>query len=143
MRKLYNISWLIYTSYLVSLIFLFLFLKASSYTKDYYPLSFILIVVFLLATVVALIGLKFISSKKQLLKMGIRWTTFLLVLLSVLFQVYFFPDFIRSMNTDPLDISLIILWSIFIVLGILLAIGLLKYPTIFSFFPDESLRNSK
>jgi len=143
MRKLYNISWLIYTSYLLVLIFLFLFLKAHSYTSDYYPLSFILSIVFLLSTVLALLGIKFVPSKKRLLKIGIRWITFLLVLASVIFQVYFLLDGLRLMNIDLLDILLITIWSFFIMLGTLLTIGILKYPTIFNFFPDESLPNSK
>ena len=103
MKKVFTISLAIYTILIGLLIPITLFLKTSSFNKDYYPTSFILFLSHLGITLISLIIFQFIKDPTSLLKQTFRYISIILILIDVIFQIIWSFDLFKESISSTAD----------------------------------------
>ena len=118
MKKLHKISLIIYTTIVGLLIPIALFLKVSSFNKDFYPTSFILFLLFLIITFISLVIFQAIKSQESMVKHIFRFISVVLILIGVGVQIFWSFDLYKEKVESTADVMMLSFYALFGIVGI-------------------------
>ncbi len=114
MKTLHKIFLITYTIIVGLLIPIALFLKVSSFNKDYYPTSFIQIILFLIITFISLVIFQTIKNKKSSARNIFRYVSIVLILIGLGFQIFSSFDLYKESVNSTGDIIFLSFYIIFV-----------------------------
>src|SRR6266487_2157750 len=124
MKTLHKIFLITYTIIVGLLIPIALFLKVSSFNKDYYPTSFIQIILFLIITFISLVIFQTIKNKKSSARNIFRYVSIVLILIGLGFQIFSSFDLYKESVNSTGDIIFLSFYIIFGLIGIVSLVAL-------------------
>src|SRR5689334_4318982 len=126
MQKLYRPVFATYTIIIGILIPLTLFIKASSFNKDYYPASFVLFVALLISIFLLSIYLLFSSDRESFNKNFIRKVLIVLIGTFFIIQAVWSIDLFKEPVGTFIDAIIAMIYVILMLFGLLTIVGLIK-----------------
>lgn len=126
MRTLFWICSLIYRVLIALLVPLIIIGKSIAFNKNYYPISHIMFIAFLVVTFLSLTIQQMASERNTLLKRILSYTSIFLVLISLILQLYFLLDLYPHIEKSVSDIFFLSFYILFHFVTIIHLIGLFK-----------------
>jgi hypothetical protein len=126
MQKLFRPILATYTAIIGILIPITLFIKASSFNKDYYPASFVLFVALLTAIFLFSIYLLFSGDRKSFSKNIIRNILIVLIATFFIIQAVWSIDLFKERISSIADAIIAILYVVLMLCGLLTFVGLIR-----------------